>query len=91
MPNPETSGIAVAGLGTTQSATAMIPPAGARTNGGEGGDSGDEVTRTDVNAARLVLREHRRVCVPEPACNGCLKTWPCADVVWAWHLLPDEE
>jgi hypothetical protein len=49
-----------------------------------------EVLGSEVARARLVLREHRRVCVPEPACNGCLSIWPCADVVWAWSVLPDE-
>jgi hypothetical protein len=44
-----------------------------------------------VGAARLVMQEHRRVCVPEPACNGCLATWPCPDVVAAWLVLPGEQ
>jgi hypothetical protein len=92
MPNPAAAGIAMAGLGTTRPETAVIPPTGAQAGGRRSGhDCQDGVTATDVEAARQILQKHRRVCVPEPVCNGCLATWPCADVVWAWHVLPDEE
>ena len=37
--------------------------------------------------ARRLLYLHRRVHVPEPACNWCLKPWPCADGRWATVVL----
>jgi hypothetical protein len=55
------------------------------------GGGHEPTTPAEDDAARRILQKHRRVCVPEPACNGCLRGWPCPDVVWAWHTLPDED
>lgn len=51
-----------------------------------------ELGSTDPTAERIQLarrlRElHRRVCVPEPACQWCLRAWPCADERWSARVL----
>ena len=83
------------GLGAAPAQVAVTPPISAETEGVVSGDDQlevtDEVTTVQVGAARRVLQEHRRVCVPEAVCNWCLTAWPCPDVVWAWHVLRDEE
>jgi hypothetical protein len=44
-------------------------------------------TAQDIETARELERTHRRVCVPEPVCGRCLKSWPCAAVRWAEYVL----
>lgn len=44
-------------------------------------------TPEKVALARRLLELHRRVHVPEVACNWCLKPWPCADGRWATVVL----
>jgi hypothetical protein len=55
------------------------------------GDSHAGTTGAQVDTARQLLHQHRRVCVPEPVCNWCLTTWPCPEIVRAWYTLPDED
>jgi len=78
-------------LGATPAEVAVTPSISAETADVMSGDDPGEVTAARVEAARRVLHAHRRVCVPEPVCNWCLTAWPCPDVVWAWHVLRDEE
>ena len=44
-------------------------------------------TATAVEAARRVQSMHRRVCVPEPVCRWCLRSWPCPGDRWATQVL----
>jgi hypothetical protein len=67
----------------------MIGPAGAERVGADNGPH--QITAAQIVEARQILQKRRRVCVPEPVCNWCLKTWPCPDIVRAWCTLPDED
>jgi hypothetical protein len=44
-------------------------------------------TASNVEAALRVQAMHRRVCVPEPVCRWCLKSWPCPGERWAEQVL----
>jgi len=44
-------------------------------------------TAERIRAAHWLLQRHTRICVPEPSCQCCLRTWPCADVRWAHQVL----
>jgi len=44
-------------------------------------------TASAVEAARRVQAMHRRVCVPEPVCRWCLRSWPCPGDRWADQVL----
>jgi hypothetical protein len=44
-------------------------------------------TATAVEAARRVQAMHRKVCVPEPVCRWCLRSWPCPGDRWAGQVL----
>jgi len=44
-------------------------------------------TAERIQTARRLLELHRRVNVPEPACNWCLKAWPCDDGAWSLRVL----
>jgi hypothetical protein len=46
-----------------------------------------EPTPSHVEAAHRVLSMHRRVCVPEPVCRWCLRSWPCPGTRWAEQVL----
>jgi hypothetical protein len=89
MHNSPAAGVVVGRLGPAPEEVAVKAPIDVEHAAGR--NNRDRATSAEEDAARQVLREHRRVCVPEPACNGCLATWPCPDVVWAWHTLPDEQ
>jgi hypothetical protein len=79
----------VAGLAAPPREVAVNGPAGAERVAADDGQR--QVTAAQIVEARQVLQKHRRVCVPEPVCNGCLKKWPCPDIVRAWYTLPDED
>lgn len=44
-------------------------------------------TAIKVATARRLLELHRRVFVPEPACQWCLKPYPCQDARWSIVVL----
>lgn len=46
-----------------------------------------EPTAERVATARRFLQMHPRVFVPEPACQWCLKRYPCPDAAWAIRVL----
>lgn len=46
-----------------------------------------EPTIERIAAARRQLDMHIRVCVPEPACQWCLTSWPCRDAGWAMRVV----
>ena len=46
-----------------------------------------DYTEFQEAAAKVIVEEHTRVCVPEPVCHRCFKPWPCADVVWVHEIL----
>jgi hypothetical protein len=50
-----------------------------------------EYRAIQVMTASIVVEEHTRVCLPEPVCHRCLKSWPCGDVVWAYDILLCED
>lgn len=51
-------------------------------------DAGGTFPTPQRKATAIRLREmHQRVCVPEPACNFCLRPWPCPDVRWSQLVL----
>ena len=46
-----------------------------------------EPTAERVMTARRLMQMHIRVYVPEPACQWCLKRYPCQDAAWAIRVL----
>jgi hypothetical protein len=50
-------------------------------------DKRSRPTATAVEAARRVQAMHKRVCVPEPVCRWCLRSWPCPGDRWAQQVL----
>ena len=89
MRTQQTTNLAVGRLDPPPHEAAVNPPAEPEPDPAGNGDN--PVTAAQIVAARHILQKHRRVCVPEPVCNWCLKTWPCADIVSVWCALPDED
>jgi hypothetical protein len=85
----QTTNLAVGRLDAPPREAAVNPPADPEPDAAD--NASDRVTAAQIVSAHEVVQIHRRVCVPEPVCNWCLKKWPCPDIASAWYTLPNEE